>query len=419
MRCLKQLTIIVLSGSLAACALGYQNDSTSQRPEIANGMGGRIIYPGQGGVGMPGVAGGPSGSTSASSNGQPGTSSGSSSGSGSGSPAGNTAMISGSSGSIEGDSKLKQFPAPGALLGYPFWIFGKTIHEKADESQADRENPRTEAAPESGVYSPTPDDAERARIVRENERLKDELVNRARERNPARREPGMNSIEAELAALQASLERRRSGEASSPPLPAGHPSTRAPLNAPDTADRNRDGQADLWSHRRNGRVVREVIDDDYDGRPDRNVFYGPDGSISRSEEDLNGDGSLETVTIYKDGQPARRRSDSDADGQSDAWSFYEAGELVRNETDRDGDGFRDLILTYEGGKLVREEEDRNGDGRPDVISTYLDGDLAEKHEDLDFDGSADVESFYKNGKLVRRNLNSDMKFEKGKEAPRS
>ncbi len=411
MRSTQIISLICVSLVTSACGLGYKNSANARRPEYATGMGARIIRPGDPGASMPSHMNGPAGNSSsstASNNG--GSSSGSSSNSGGQGGGTGLTMIGGANTEVDGENTEKVFPVPGVLLGYPFWIFGRSNSEKADKAVEERENPRVSAADPLTSLPRTPDDAERVRVATENERLRQELMQNARDRNPARQGPDQVSIGDELAALQRALEhQRRSGAADdiAPNLPAGRTSNVPPLSAPDTADRNGDGQADVWRYNERGQNTRELLDDDHDGVPDRTIYYDARDRVQRTEEDIDGNGQPETITMYRDGEMARRRSDSDGDGQSDAWSFYENGELVRNETDRDGDGFRDLVLIYRGGELVREEEDRNGDGRPDIASDYRGGQVVEKREDLDYDGRPDVVSFYENGKLVRRNMASE------------
>ncbi|HKC52852.1 MAG TPA: hypothetical protein VKF60_18830 [Myxococcota bacterium] len=309
----------------------------------------------------------------------------------------------------------KQFLPIGPLFGYPFWFLGQSLGEKADEAKKEQSEPKA-AAPVRTIH--TADDAERDRLVRENEALRKELEQRAQPAPApaaAPRAAPRAAIGNELAALERSLNRRGGA---TPPVEAG-PTAGRPLlpkdpdlGTPETNDRNGDGRADEWIYSANGRPVTDALDDDFDGRVDRIRHYDAKGRLVSSDEDLNGDGVMETTSLYEDGKLARRRTDSNGDGQADTWSFYNGDELLRTEIDRNGDGFRDEITIYEHGKIAREEEDRNGDGRPDVVSSYRDGQLVEKREDLDFDGTPDVVSHYENGKLTSREASSAEAFEK-------
>jgi len=189
---------------------------------------------------------------------------------------------------------------------------------------------------------------------------------------------------------------------SSPGREAGNPFPAAS----GIVDRNNDGRIDQWIFRETGEIVREVLDEDFDGRPDRTMTFDPQTHRpSRVEEDTRGDGVLDSWTDYDGGAIVRRRSDSNGDGTVDTWSFFRAGELTRHEQDTNGDGFRDVVSFFEKGLRVREEHDINGDGQPDAILHY-DGSeqLLRREEDRDGDGGLEIVSHYEAGRLVRREL---------------
>jgi len=236
--------------------------------------------------------------------------------------------------------------------------------------------------------------------------------------------PQHSSIAAELAALRragtpsAGAARSPSGSAamaSQPlaarPLPAGSRSAGPGALPPasQVRDRNRDGRPDYWEYRKDGRRVRELFDEDGDGRPDRVVMLDPRTEQElRVEEDTNLDGRTDTWVEYRNGQVARQRRDTDHDGSPDSWSFYRGGQLVRQEQDRTGDGFRNLVRLYENGRLVREQEDTDGDARVDRVTLYdAQQRLARRDEDRDGDGLIDTRSFYEKGHLTRREMVSE------------
>lgn len=382
------------------------NRDSSNRPEKAMGSAARVMMPGESTppmtvYGQPDGSGG-GGATSSQQNGPNSSGSSSQHGappSGGGNDDGMT-MIGGVSGEADVSNKERKIPIVGPLLtlvGYPFWIFGKSNEEKADKAAEDRAEENMQLEP-GGPR--TPDDAERQRVAAENDRIRRELEQQ-------RSAPQRSSIGDELAALERAL---GNGSAAATPEPQAQaaPVTTARAETREGVDRNRDGRPDLWAVREGDRVLREELDDNHDGVADRILFYDDEHRVKRAEEDLDGDGRMETISHYSAGEVARRRADSDGDGQSDSWSFYESGNLVRHEVDRDADGFRDLILLYESGELTREEDDRNRDGKPDLVSHYgHGGELLEKTEDLDYDGLPDITSYYEGGKLVRRAVSSE------------
>jgi len=416
---------------LPACGIGYRNGAEETRPEIITGMGATVMYPGEPGPAMPGSAIGPAGSTSSSAGSTvPGTTSGSSNSTGSGVPGSNGGgASSGSTASAPAGSNMtmigqtteegsfsnekKQFLPIGPLIGYPFFFLGQTLGDKADEAKKEQSEPKA-SAPARAVH--TADDVERDRLTRENEALRQELEQRAQSAPQVSAAPSAPhpAIGDELAALERSLQKRNPAPSPAPARNAGRPllPNEPGLGAPDTQDRNGDGRPDEWVYTANGRPVTDALDDDFDGRVDRIRHYDAKGRLVSSDEDLNGDGVMETTSVYEGGQLARRRTDSNGDGQADTWSFYRGDELLRTEIDKNGDGFRDEVTIYAHGKIEREEEDRNGDGRPDLVALYREGQLVEKREDLDFDGTPDVVSHYQNGKLTSREASSAEAFEK-------
>ena len=66
-------------------------------------------------------------------------------------------------------------------------------------------------------------------------------------------------------------------------------------------------------------------DTDRDGRFDVTIVYDEGRARSRVEEDANGDGKLDLVTVYAGEQIARREADTDANGSLDTVSTYEKG----------------------------------------------------------------------------------------------
>ena len=377
------LALLCLAPFMFACAFDHTNTDTADRPEIDVGSGGSIIYPGQTSPGMPNRSGG----------------GGSSSTGGAGADAGTT-MLGGAGGEATTSTKSRNTPLGPltTIFGYPFWIFGKSLSEKADQAVERRESGQPESDDSGQSRSATPDDLERARISRENQEIMEQLSQRQR----AARAGEPQSIGDELAALERSLGKVPSEPQTAPNAP----------RAANAVDRNGDGRPDLWVFAEDGSRRREALDENHDGRSDLEHTYGPDGRLERTEEDLDGDGRFESVVVYKEGAPLRKRADTDRDGQVDTWSFYSDGELARHEVDRDGDGFRDLTLLYEQGELVREEEDKNGDGRSDLVTHYFAGKIQQRDEDLDFDGILDVQSYYEDGKLVRREVHSEELLER-------
>jgi hypothetical protein len=445
------LALGLAAGLAGGCAYSNVKRDIDRQPIVHTGVGATILLPGQSAPALPipqrgvGQRGAPSpvyapppgaGNTSGSYSGS-GTGTGTGSGSGSGyaaapgtsqgygggsygAPApgappvgsgGNIHFIGGAEIDEVTHTELHQDPlllkglfAPVALVAWPF--------RKAYEVlQGD---PQPVAAPPPATAPPRgPIDYEAAYEQSQLERLEQQVGAPA----PRRSAPGgppapggaapaerPRSIADELAALQRRVPPR--GVAAET-APGAEPGTATPSGVADkVSDRNGDGRPDVWQYREGGVLVRELFDEDGDGRVDRTVRYDPAGGEKvYEEEDANVDGLVDSWVDYRGGEVLRRRQDVNADGQPDSWTLYRAGKLARVEEDRNGDGFRDRVGYYREGRMQREVEDANGDGRPDRVTLYDETERArERSEDLDGDGLVDARSFFENGKLVRREL---------------
>jgi hypothetical protein len=415
---MRKIAIPLVCTFALACSFTHYDDDSASRPERAIGTGATIMMPGEAAPSLAAHSPLPeatsSGSVQSSSSGRNGSQGQSQSHGSPPPPAGNGGTSSGTTSSPGGDGGLTMIGGASqstdhedtirdvpmgpitAILGYPFWIFGKSVTEKADKAKEEQKQPRARDEADFELSAPPThpsDTAEYNRVREENARMAEQLRERTAQPAPAPQPARSSAIRDELAALERSLG-------------GGHPSAGTGSAQPrEAVDRNADGHADLWAYRQGEQPVREVLDDDHDGRADRVLYYDEAHRLERSEEDLDGDGHLETLSQYQDGQLVRRRMDGNRDGQTDSWSFFEAGEIHRLDVDRDGDGFADLSSFYSAGQLSKEEEDRNGDGRPDLIRHYRDGEVVERAEDNDYDGQPEIRSFYERGKLVRKELN--------------
>jgi len=185
-------------------------------------------------------------------------------------------------------------------------------------------------------------------------------------------------------------------------------------------DRNDDGRIDQWIYRDEGEITRQVFDENYDGVPDRTVYFDlATHQVGRVEEDTRGDGIVDSWAEYREGEMIRRRADASGDGRIDTWSFYRDGQIARNEQDTTQDGYRDSISFYENGRIVREERDGNGDGQSEVILNFDEREqMVRRDEDRDGDGEIDVRSHYAAGKLVRREILQTPEVARGEAAGR-
>jgi antitoxin component YwqK of YwqJK toxin-antitoxin module len=317
---------------------------------------------------------------------------------------------------------LKYMMAPLKLLAAPFILAKEAFEGDPEPGPAlpRRADPQLPSAQQSGAAPPPQPQATdyESAMLQDLERQLEQRgtpePRRAPEPRVASAPTRSLSIADELRELQRAPEApQRRVDRPSHPAPSARveaPQGQEPGNPYPTAsgivDRNNDGRIDQWIFRENGEIAKEVLDEDFDGRPDRTiVFDAQTHRPGRVEEDTSGDGVLDSWTDYDNGAIARRRSDSNGDGTVDTWSFFRAGELARHEQDTSGDGFRDVVSFFEEGRRVREERDANGDGQADEILYYDSSEkLLRREEDRDKDGELEVVSHYEAGRLVRREL---------------
>jgi antitoxin component YwqK of YwqJK toxin-antitoxin module len=318
---------------------------------------------------------------------------------------------------------VKYLTAPFKLVAVPFVLAKEALEGEPEPGPAiprrpDPQLPHTQAGAKTAQPSQHPATDHETAMLEDLERQLDERRTLEQHEAPQQQiasapTPSL-SIADELRELQRAPEVPRSRpDHSSPTAPSASAKTapsREPGNLFPTAsgivDRNNDGRIDQWIFRENGDIAKEVLDEDFDGRPDRTMVFDPQTHRPSSvEEDTRGDGVLDSWTDYSNGAIARRRSDSNGDGTVDTWSFFRGGELTRHEQDTSGDGFRDVVSFFEDGRRIREERDANGDGQPDAILYYDSTEqLVRREEDRDGDGGLEVVSHYEAGRLVRREL---------------
>ncbi len=129
-----------------------------------------------------------------------------------------------------------------------------------------------------------------------------------------------------------------------------------------TLDRDDDGVMDAFYEYEGLHLARERHDADNDGKIDLVIEYR-EGRRFKSEEDSDRDGRTDSWIRYGlvDGLETITHIESDKAGRgfADTYETFEAHDgkaiLARREEDLDGDGAIDLISIYRAGKLVRRE----------------------------------------------------------------
>lgn len=279
---------------------------------------------------------------------------------------------------------------------------GNDYESRAIE-QLERELEQREPTSSAGTAGAAPDDSFAAELAR----LRGGAAGRPRASAPTQNTGHASAPPQQVAAAPGAV-------AAPPPPPRGsatQASTAPPLDpslaaASGHVDRDGDGRTDHWIFRERGEIVRELFDEDFDGRTDRTLHYDlTTHQIDGIEEDSDSDGRLDTWITLREGSIVRRRRDTDGDGHVDSWSFFQKGLIARLERDTNGDGFRDRVTRYEAGQLAREEIDANADGRVETIRHYdANKNVSRLEEDTDRDGQIDLVTHYQDGRLQRREI---------------
>jgi hypothetical protein len=111
---------------------------------------------------------------------------------------------------------------------------------------------------------------------------------------------------------------------------AGYPHSVVNVQSVRTDDRNGDGRPDVWrTYDREGLVIEQAIDSNFDGRSDVHEYY-VGGALVHRESDRNFDDRVDLVEDF------------------DATTH----EHVRSVIDSDFDGTADLLVLFQGGRPV-------------------------------------------------------------------
>lgn len=149
-----------------------------------------------------------------------------------------------------------------------------------------------------------------------------------------------------------------------------HVAARQPGETLTEYDLDHDGKPDVWRYTRKGPDGKDVLvrrdrDLNGDGKIDVWEFYDANGNLEKQVVDLDFDGKPDVVIHYEKGQIVSKEMGFGFDGKPHAWSYYEKGRLVRKERDENGDGKVDYWEYWEGGEVDRIGIDVDGDGKVD------------------------------------------------------
>lgn len=199
------------------------------------------------------------------------------------------------------------------------------------------------------------------------------------------------------------------------------------LNFPEVKkiDTNNDGKIDTWEYYKNSHKIMEALDANYKGKINAWIYWNKDGSIEKeitlrkdgkknyyffqepqkivinnkemikqeldykktykensfaqkcksikyiengkivfAENDLSGNGRIDTVSFYKNNRVYKVESDLGHEGKNKIWTYYENGQPSYSEYDSDGDGKPDKkglpapsereIITHKMGEGIKK-----------------------------------------------------------------
>lgn len=111
------------------------------------------------------------------------------------------------------------------------------------------------------------------------------------------------------------------------------------------------GKVDTWSYMDGTRFKRIEIDRNGDGKPDRWEYYGEGNKLEKIGFSRLGDGKQDAwAYLASEGVLSHIDISTHQDGKIDRVEYYTANSLTRVEEDVNGDGTMDQWETYEGGR---------------------------------------------------------------------
>jgi serralysin len=181
-----------------------------------------------------------------------------------------------------------------------------------------------------------------------------------------------------------------------------------------------------WEYDETGRVTRELVDEDGDGRAERVTFYefNDAGNITRELVDTSGDGSPNEAAFYRydaSGRLLRRYVDENGNGTidaADATEYDSRGNVTAQYSEHYNLGTVENGSSFnhyydEDGNRTRKETDRDANGTIDEIEewNYDAGGilLSRRVEVLDANPPGSVETWLydSRGNVTRREYDDD------------
>lgn len=144
----------------------------------------------------------------------------------------------------------------------------------------------------------------------------------------------------------------------------------------ETADLDNDGDPDVWTWfsvtKKKGAedvrvLVKKATDINGDGRVDFTEYFSPDGKLTKEENDLDYDQTIDKTRFFEKGQLIREEIASMFNGHVDVRRYFENGVMVLKLVDGNHDSVFEEFQYFEGKNLIRIGWDRDGDGKPEIF----------------------------------------------------
>jgi len=114
-----------------------------------------------------------------------------------------------------------------------------------------------------------------------------------------------------------------------------------------SSDENGDGRPDTWTVFEEGRRKAVLYDSDFDGVVDYSLHYNRDQKMIEQQQDFNRDGEMDDFYYYSNSTLRRREMDTNYDGEIDVWVYLKEGiYITRYEQDLDFDGTVDKVKEF-------------------------------------------------------------------------
>lgn len=135
-------------------------------------------------------------------------------------------------------------------------------------------------------------------------------------------------------------------------------------------DADGDGRTDQTMRFRDGQLIEQAFDRNFDGQFDSWYYYEDGYQLTAARADDNFDGEADIIWNYKNGRLATSSADTDFNGTPDVTYFYKYEQCTKGEWRPNGTNVISLQQLFRNAQLVEESRDTDMDGSFDVTIRY-------------------------------------------------